>query len=119
MPLIGLGTAFGSDAKGLNTTYTAVRSWLRNGGRAVHAAWMYGNQDAVGRAISDSGVPRSEIFLMSMVPQWNLGYNETIASFHSTLEQLGTEYLDLYMFHWPGMFSDDYSVDDITGTVTH
>ena len=102
--LSGLGTAFGSDAAGLNTTYFAVRSWLQNGGRAIHGAWMYCNQKAVGRAIKDSGVPRKEIFIMSMVPQWELGYNSTKTSFRSTLAELGVDFVDLYMFHWPGMF---------------
>jgi diketogulonate reductase-like aldo/keto reductase len=115
MPLIGLGTAFGHDAAGMNTTYEGVRSWLKNGGRAIHGAWMYCNQEAIGKAIKDSGVPRKELFIMSMVPQWSLGYESTVASLNATLDELGLEYVDLYMMHWPGMFSDSITV----GSTTH
>jgi len=58
-------------------------------------------------AVKDSGIPRDEVFLMSMLPQWHLGYNETMASFSDSLAQLGTTYVDLYMFHWPGLFVSD------------
>ena len=64
-------------------------------------------------------VRREDIFVMSMVPQWDLGYNATIANFHSTLHELGLQYLDLYMFHWPGMYSDDYTIGAHAGNVTH
>ena len=50
--------------------HDAVLLYLKNGGRAVHGAWMYCNQEAIGRAVADSGVPREEVFLMSMLPQW-------------------------------------------------
>eukprot|EP00729_Bicosta_minor_P022718 gene22718-27264_t len=106
LPVVGLGTAFGWNDPARVTAYNATKLWLQNGGRAVHAAWMYCNQAEVGQAIRDSGIPRSELFIMSMFPQWTMGYNETKANFEDTLKQLQVDYLDLYMFHWPGVFMD-------------
>jgi hypothetical protein len=103
MPMTGLGSCFGFSPPGNTTTvHTAVLNWLRSGGRAIHTAWMYCNERAVGQAIQDSQVPRKEIFVMSMLPQWHMGYNETKASVASSLANLGLDYIDLYMFHWPG-----------------
>eukprot|EP00040_Diaphanoeca_grandis_P022674 m.122356 g.122356 ORF g.122356 m.122356 type:complete len:360 (+) comp28916_c0_seq3:187-1266(+) len=113
MPLSGLGTAFGFTPPGNTTdTYSAVLLYLQNGGRALHTAWMYCNQHAVGAAMADSGVPRSEIFLMSMIPPWHLGWNETHTNFQDSLKQLNTTYVDLYMFHWPGLFPQNLPMLD-------
>jgi aryl-alcohol dehydrogenase-like predicted oxidoreductase len=76
-------------------TYNAVSLFLKNGGRALHTAWMYCNQKAIGQAITDSGIPRSELFVMGMLPQWHMGYNETYSSLNDTLHQLQVDYLDL------------------------
>ena len=112
MPVIGLGSVFGFTPPGsTNVTEAAVELWLRNGGRAIHGAWMYCNQEAIGRGIKASGVPREDIFLMSMLPQWHLGYNSTMANFEDTLRQLQTDYVDLYMYHWPGMFVDQLPME--------
>lgn len=113
MPMSGLGSCFGFTPPGSTTTvYDAVLLYLKNGGRAVHGAWMYCNQEAIGRAVADSSVPREEVFLMSMLPQWYMGYNETIANFEDSLTQLNTSYVDLYMFHWPGLFPQDLPMLD-------
>ena len=115
MPVVALGTAFGFDAAGRNETYTAVRTYLANGGRAVHAARMYCNQKEVGAAIRDSGIPREELFVMTMVPQWHMGYNESLASLQFSLDELGLSYVDLAMLHWPVMRTHDipmYPVGD-------
>ena len=106
MPILGLGTAFGWDSVGKNaTTYDAVRLFLSLGGRAIHAARMYCNQEAIGRAIRDSGVPRKDLFVMTMVPQWHFGQEEAARSVGVSLKQLGLEYADLVMMHWPGTFN--------------
>jgi len=54
--------------------------------------------------MQETGTARRALFLESMLPPWQMGYNETLQSFHETLEQLQTTYLDLYMLHWPGVF---------------
>eukprot|EP01051_Picozoa_sp_SAG22_P011655 SAG22_NODE_1141_length_5388_cov_2.279259_1_plen_356_part_00 len=106
MPLIGLGTAGLGGWGNSNASVVAIKLWLQNGGRAIHGAWMYCNQQSIGQAIIESGVDRKELFVMSMLPQWHLGYNETLANFADTLQQLQLQYVDLYMFHWPGMYED-------------
>lgn len=89
MPTVGLGSCFGFTPPASTTdAYEAVLSWLRAGGRGIHTAWMYCNQEAIGRAIRDSRVPRSEIFVMTMSPQWMMGYNETITSVEHSLRQV-------------------------------
>lgn len=51
-----------------------------------------------------------------MLPPWHMGYNETLRSFHETLTQLNTSYVDLYMFHWPGVFVSNLPMDPATHT---
>ena len=90
-----------------------VTAWLKRGGRALDAAYVYGDQVGVGKAIKASGVPRSEIFLTGKVPSGGggpgpkagggvtMGYNETIDSFNTSLKMLGVDYVDLFLMHWP------------------
>lgn len=61
MPIVGLGTYALSDEE----CYQAVTALLHNGGRLIDTAYMYHNEAAVGRAIRDSSVPRSEIFVIT------------------------------------------------------
>jgi diketogulonate reductase-like aldo/keto reductase len=112
MPVVGLGSAFGFTPPGSTVVaYNATKLWLQNGGRNVHSAWMYCNQVDVGKAVNDfmaeSGVARKDIFIESMLPQWHLGYNATKANFMDTLKQLNMDYVDLFMFHWPGLFDNN------------
>ena len=88
-----------------------VTAWLKRGGRALDAAYVYGDQVGVGKAIKASGVPRSEIFLTGKVPSGGggpgpkagggvtMGYNETIDSFNTSLKMLDVEYVDLFLMH--------------------
>ena len=97
MPRLGFGTyrAEGPDAE------DAVSIALDVGYRGVDTASLYNNETAVGRAIRDSGVPRSEIFLATKVWNDEQGYRETRDAFERSLEKLGTDYVDLYLIHWP------------------
>lgn len=98
MPRLGLGTyksAEGGDVEG------AVTAALELGYRSIDTASLYGNEVGIGRAISASSVPRSEVFLTSKVWNDEQGYNSTLAAFARSLERLGTDYLDLYLVHWP------------------
>ncbi len=71
------------------------------GYRHVDTAFFYKNEKSVGEAIRQSGIHRDDIFITSKL--WNdfRGYDETVAAFEQTLENLGTDHLDLYLIHWP------------------
>ena len=83
------------------TGYQAVLSALQHGYRHIDTAQGYRNEDIVGRAVKDSGISREEIFITSKLDNPNHGYDNTMRSFEGTLEQLGTNYVDLFLIHWP------------------
>ncbi|KAL5519764.1 hypothetical protein ACEPAG_1424 [Sanghuangporus baumii] len=82
----------------------AVKTALKTGYRHIDDAWIYGNEKEVGQAIRESSVPRQEIWLTSKL--WNNFHApENIESaLDESLNNLGTEYLDLYLIHWPIAF---------------
>ncbi len=82
-------------------TAEAVKTALDIGYRHIDTAQMYGNEKEVGQGIRDSGVDRADIFVTSKL---NNGYHEpddARRSFEQTLEDLGTDYVDLFLIHWP------------------
>jgi diketogulonate reductase-like aldo/keto reductase len=79
----------------------AVRWALETGYRHIDTAAIYGNEAGVGRAIKQSGVPRSDIFVTTKVWNRDQGYDQTLAAFEASLERLDMEYVDLYLVHWP------------------
>ena len=97
MPCIGYGTykcTDGSDER-------VVRMALEAGYRMLDTAAAYENEEYVGKAVRESKIPREELFLTSKVWKTNLGYEKTKQSFEESLERLGTDYLDLFLLHWP------------------
>ena len=83
-----------------------VRMALEAGYRMLDTAAAYKNEVYVGRAIKESGIPREEIFLTSKVWKTELGYEKTKKSFEESLERLQTDYLDLFLLHWPKPSAD-------------
>lgn len=80
----------------------AVTTWLSVGGRRIDNANSYQNQVDVGAAIKASGVPRSDIFLLSKVGPGNpLGYNDTLVQFAGVLSDMQVDYVDALLVHWP------------------
>ena len=79
----------------------SVKTALKAGYRMIDTAACYGNEKAVGEAVKESGIPRDEIFISSKVWIQDAGYDATKKSFEKTLENLGTDYLDLYLIHMP------------------
>ncbi|EJT75716.1 hypothetical protein GGTG_05647 [Gaeumannomyces tritici R3-111a-1] len=100
MPLIGLGTWQSKP----NEVTKAVEHALRHGYRHIDAAACYGNEFEVGEGIRASGVPRSDIFITSKL--WNTFHRpeDVEDALNQTLNDLGTDYLDLYLIHWPVSF---------------
>lgn len=95
---VGLGTYLTDDGE---TCVKAVRSAIEAGYRHIDTAVAYGNEASVGKAVRESGVPREEIFITSKLRNVNQGYEETKAAFEVTMEQLGLDYIDMYLVHWP------------------
>jgi len=81
--------------------YTAVSTALEVGYRHVDTAAAYENEAGVGRAIRDSGVPREDVFLTTKLWNADHGYDAALRAFDLSLERLGTDYVDLYLIHWP------------------
>jgi diketogulonate reductase-like aldo/keto reductase len=96
----------------ISEAYDSIAAWLKVGGRSIDTALDYWNQQGVGKAIRDSGIPRNEIFLQTKVPGCgNPGENTTRNPFHcysdtkknlaSNLELLGMDYVDSVIIHFP------------------
>lgn len=80
----------------------AVTTWLAAGGRRIDAADSYQNQADVGAAITASGVPREDLFILSKVgPSKALGFNETLIQFAGVLSDMGLTHVDALLVHWP------------------
>lgn len=99
MPVLGLGVYKTLDLKQMQD---AVDGALKAGYRSFDTAQMYGNEDLLGEAIQKSGINRQDVFLTSKVDTGNMGYQKTLDSFAVSLEKLKTDYLDLFLVHWPG-----------------
>ncbi len=97
IPCMGLGTWQADDP----TTRMAVLSALSLGYRLIDTAAAYGNELGVGQGVKDSGLKREEIFITSKLRNADHGYDNTVRAFQKTLEKLNTDYLDLYLIHWP------------------
>ncbi|MFA5707012.1 aldo/keto reductase [Mycolicibacterium sp.] len=82
-------------------TATAVRQALEIGYRHIDTAQMYGNEAGVGQGIRDAGLDRSEVFVTSKLNNSNHEPDTARRSFDATLAALGSEYVDLFLIHWP------------------
>ena len=97
IPCIGFGTWQSRDGEGV----AAVKSALEAGYRLIDTAAAYGNELSVGAAIRESCVPRDQIFITSKLRNSAHGYDATMEAFEWSTQKLGTDYLDLYLIHWP------------------
>ncbi|KAI9789230.1 MAG: hypothetical protein M1833_002439 [Piccolia ochrophora] len=99
IPAVGFGTWQDADSQ-----ETAVLEALKAGYRHIDTARIYGTEPMVGTAIKKSGIPRSEIFLVTKL--WNHQHHpdDVEPAIDASLKDLGTDYLDLYLMHWPAAF---------------
>ena len=74
---------------------------MENGYRSIDTATIYRNECGVGKAIKKSGVPREELFLTTKVWNDDQRAKRTLSAFEESLDRLGTDYVDLYLIHWP------------------
>ena len=89
-------------------TVKATTSALEIGYRHIDAAQMYGNERQVGIAVRESGIPREEVFVTSKLNNNRLERDDILRSFDTSLSELGFDYLDLFLIHWPLPAVADY-----------
>jgi 2,5-diketo-D-gluconate reductase A len=95
IPIFGLGVW---QARSGKETEQAVRWALELGYRHIDTAQAYGNEDSVGKALRDSGVPREEVFITT---KFFPGNRDPVAAVEESLRQLGVDQVELYIIHWP------------------
>ncbi len=98
IPAIGFGVFMVPND---GSTYAAVTEALRAGYRHIDTAAAYFNEEEVGRAVKDSGIPREEIFVTSKLWLQDHGLEAARKGIDASLEKLGLDYIDLYLIHQP------------------
>ena len=122
LPVLGLGTAVRRDLGEADKTYEAVRAAIRAGYRLIDTAAAYGTEVEVGRAIKDAvaagDVTRPELVILTKVFMDSMSRPAVMESARKSVENLGLEYVDILLVHWPmpvkaGTYLNepDYSVD--------
>lgn len=96
IPAVGYGTYLTSEKDD-----GTVAAALAAGYRHFDTASFYGTEQALGDALKAAGVPREELFLTSKLWKDEMGYENALAAFERSLQKLGSDYLDLYLIHWP------------------
>ena len=104
IPKLGFGTYKINGFQGVHQ----IRQAIENGYRLLDSASRYENEGALGRAIRESSVPRSELFVTSKLPGAHHAYKEAINELEEGLMRSGLDYFDLYLIHWPNPLEDHY-----------
>jgi diketogulonate reductase-like aldo/keto reductase len=104
VPQVGFGVFLVPESE----TKAAVSHALEAGYRHIDTAKLYQNERAVGAAISESGIPRVELFVTTKVWNSEQGFDSAIDSFEASLDRLGLDVLDLLLIHWPAPGLDRY-----------
>lgn len=101
MPAVGFGTWQDKDSQ-----ESAVETALKAGYRHIDTAHIYGTEPMVGKGIKNAGVPRDQIFITTKL--WNNRHDPKSVekSLDDSLRELGVDYVDLYLMHWPAPFKD-------------
>lgn len=97
IPCIGLGTWQSNGDEGADSFLAAIEAGYRH----IDTAQMYQNEEAVGAALKKCGIDRSEFFLTTKLRNQMHGYENTMRTFEESLRKLGTDYVDLFLIHWP------------------
>ncbi|WP_226782384.1 aldo/keto reductase [Oceaniglobus trochenteri] len=104
IPQVGFGVWQLPDARAPEVIGHALNSGYRH----IDTAHAYNNEEGVGIAVRESGLPRDDIFVTSKL--WNMfhGRDATMKAFDGTMQRLGLETLDMYLIHWPVPMEDKY-----------
>lgn len=98
MPWFGFGVFKVKEGK---EVIESVKAALKAGYRSVDTAAVYKNEEGVGQAIKESGVPREELFVTTKVWNADQGFDSALNAFETSLKKLELDYVDLYLIHWP------------------
>lgn len=98
IPCPGFGTFKTPDGE---LCINAVREAIETGYTHIDTAAVYGNEKSVGEGVNQGGKPRKELFITSKVWNADRGYDSTLRACEKSLTNLGMDYLDLYLIHWP------------------
>ncbi|WP_327121788.1 aldo/keto reductase [Streptomyces sp. NBC_01341] len=97
IPQLGFGTFQIPPEETRETTLAAIRAGYRH----IDTAEMYGNEKGVGQAVRDSGLERADVFVTSKLNNGAHAHDAALGAFEGTMEELGLDYLDLFLIHWP------------------
>ncbi|MBN2911526.1 MAG: aldo/keto reductase [Coprococcus sp.] len=102
IPCVGFGTYKAAEENNVEILKTAIEA----GYRYFDTASFYQTEDFVGQAIRESNLPREDFFLVSKMWKDEMGYQQTKDALEKSLKRLGTDYLDIYLIHWPRPSAD-------------
>ena len=97
IPAVGYGSYLSTEGNGKQTIIDALDA----GYRYIDTAMFYQNEAEIGEAIAEYDIKREDLFLVSKVWHTMLGREKTLQSFEASLKALGTDYLDMFLIHWP------------------
>jgi len=100
-PMFGIGMDQVNDP---NTALESLLYAFSIGYRSVDTAYSYQNEEAVGRAVRTCGLPREELYVTTKLTAADQGYDATLRAFERSLRNLGFDYLDCFLIHWPGKY---------------
>jgi len=93
-------------------TASVVGEAFKLGYRHIDAATIYGNEEGVGQAVAQSGIPRDQLFITTKLWNTDQGYDNALKALDTSLSKLKLDYVDLYLIHWPcpanGKFIDTW-----------
>lgn len=98
IPCVGFGTYLTPDG---DTCVNSVKEALSAGYRHIDTAEFYANEESVGKALAESGIPRDEVFVTTKLWNTNQGYDSALRHFDMSAKKLGLDTVDLYLIHWP------------------
>lgn len=98
IPYLGLGTYRITSRRKIDR---AINEAFETGYRLIDSAAAYGNEEEIGKVIKSISIPREEIFITTKLDNYDHGYNQTLKAFDESLKKLDSDYIDLYLIHWP------------------